>query len=664
MLDASIIERTRDWIQKDPNQETAEYVRALIDRATSSQGDGGEHEHLSSGASVDDGAVGEASRRELAALFPPDGRRIGFGTAGLRSAMVPGPTGMNDLTVVQAAQGLARFCLANCNEPTSPAKRVSAVIGYDHRANAALNLSSLQFALLTTLVFLEAGLDCVLLDGYVATPLVPFCMQQTQSRVGIMITASHNPKRDAGYKVYLRHPEEMGGYACQIRSPTDQEIAACIVDNLDPWIEYSPRLQRQRDEHGDPCAGLSQPERTKELISKYFQAVQSSGLVTGQARLCTNSPPKFCYTAMHGVGHSFAVRMFEAFGLSPFASVPAQQSPDCNFPTIPFPNPEEAGALDLAKAYAESHGCSIVLANDPDADRLAVAEYRDSKWTVFTGDQIGTLLGHWLWRQFDNKRAATPDLASGPIAMLASTVSSQMLAEIARVEGFRFEDTLTGFKWIGARAAQLRATGHRSVFCYEEAIGFCCGDVIYDKDGLSAMGVMCELALCVYNQGSTLCEHLQSLYDEYGEFVCSNGYYLVDDVSVVPPMLQAASAKIFGDNGGSALGSVGPYKVSRIRYLGEPGRDSSTSDGAPTLPTSNSSPMLTLWFENGCVAQFRGSGTEPKFKYYIEMKGQPGVSRANVERDLLAMSAAILPELLHPERNGLRKPKAELHGRG
>ena len=231
--------------------------------------------------------------------------------------------------------------------------------------------------------------------------------------------------------------------------------------------------------------------------------------------------------------------------------------------------------------------------------------------------------------------------------MCASIVSSRLLQEMARVEGFHYEDTLTGFKWIGSRAASLNAGDFRSIFCYEEAIGFCCGNVIFDKDGISALGVFAELAYSVYRRGSNLESHLQELYNRYGEFVSNNGYYFYKDPSVI--------LKIFNEirNGGSYMDTVGPYVVESIRDLGEPGYDSTKPDQKPTLPTSKSSPILTLTFTNGCVAQFRASGTEPKFKYYIEIKGKPGVSRNIVQTELTIMSRVLLDTLLRPAENGL-----------
>ncbi len=234
--------------------------------------------------------------------------------------------------------------------------------------------------------------------------------------------------------------------------------------------------------------------------------------------------------------------------------------------------------------------------------------------------------------------------------MCASTVSSKMLAAIAKAEGFLFNDTLTGFKYIGSRAVALRQEGYRPLFLYEEAIGFCCGDVIFDKDGLTAAGTMTELALKTYRNGSTLAKHMQHLYDKYGEFCSNNGYYFCYDKKITQKIMEKIR------NEGNYMKSVGPYDVTSIRDLGFPGFDSTTEDKKPTLPVSKSSPMMTIHFANGCVAQFRASGTEPKFKYYIEMQGQPGIKRDAVESELRKCSKIILEALLQPKENGLIDP--------
>jgi phosphomannomutase len=374
---ASTIESAKHWIKNDSNEATSTCVSILIDKT-----EGGD----------------EVSRNELVSLFPPDGRRIAFGTAGLRSRMMAGPLGMNDLVIVQTAQGLARYCLKQRNNNNNAGETLRAVVGYDHRANPALNLSSLSFAILTSLVFEDAGIDCLLLDGFIFTPMVPYVLQEIGAAVGVMITASHNPKDDAGYKVYASD-------GCQIRSPMDTEIATEILGNLEPWRDYAKLIETRQQAHADPCLGLSQPEQTQKMLSAYFETLKNSGLLTGQAKMpqLPNSltPPSIVYTAMHGVGYNFAIKAFEAFGFPPFQTVVEQRDPDPEFRTVPFPNPEEKGALDLAKKFAQENGCDIVLANDPDADRLAVAELDRSSnaWTVFTGDQIGVLLGLWIWEQ-------------------------------------------------------------------------------------------------------------------------------------------------------------------------------------------------------------------------------------------------------------------------
>jgi phosphoglucomutase/phosphoglucomutase/phosphopentomutase len=664
-LSATTLARAEAWYQQDPNIHSAGYVQNLLRQAKTEKNN-------NNGAAATAAAI-----QELHELFPDDeSKRISFGTAGLRAAMKPGPLGMNDLVVVQTAQGLAKYCLQvhsnqgdSSNDDTNPP--LCAVIGYDHRASKPeLQLSSLSFAILTALVFAQAGMECVLLDGVVATPLVPFTMTQISNAVvGIMVTASHNPKQDAGYKVYWSD-------ACQIRSPLDTEISNSILQHLTPWTDYRALLQQRQAQYGntDPCLGLSSPAQTQTFIQQYFTVMKNSGLCTNQARklllppsdttttTTTWNPPTFLYTAMHGVGYKFTKQSFVNFGLPAFVSVPTQEQPDPSFPTVVFPNPEEKGALDTAKNFAATQFPSpdtpiVLLANDPDADRLAVAERSSSStssedgsttkftWQVFHGDQIGVMLGHWLWSQLKDSTTDTR-----PISMCASTVSSQMLRTIATVEGFHFEDTLTGFKWIGSNSARLNASGYRNIFCYEEAIGFCCGNVIFDKDGITAAAVMAELALHVYHKGLTLGQHMQSLYDKYGEFVSNNGYFFLKDMSIVPAVMDHMT-----NQGKFDRKTVGEYEIESVRYLGEPGYDSRAPDGKPTLPTSASSPMITLRFKNGCVAQFRGSGTEPKFKYYIELRGHPGVARSTVEQELSKISQVLMDELVQPERFGLEK---------
>lgn len=294
------IEAAQKWAAMDPNPKTAEHTLDLVSQAI----ENGDSELLDS-------------------LFPSN-KRIGFGTAGLRAEMKPGPLGMNDLTVCQAAQGLASYCLKKQQNN----KKLCAVVGYDHRSHPTLNISSLSFALLTALIFAEAGIDCLLLHNFVMTPLVPFAIQNLGACCGVMVTASHNPHQDNGYKVY-------GEDACQIRSPVDKEIANEILENLEPWKDYRSILEeRQKQYPNDPLLGLSNPEATQELLEDYFSSLKSSDLRRpppgGVGQMKT---PSFSYTAMHGIGYPFAKRAFDVCGLAPFFTVPEQRDPDPSFPT-------------------------------------------------------------------------------------------------------------------------------------------------------------------------------------------------------------------------------------------------------------------------------------------------------------------------------------------
>jgi phosphomannomutase len=592
-MSSSILSAASEWASLDPNPLTKAAVESLV------------------------------SSSDEATLTKAFSSRIAFGTAGLRSAMSYGPANMNDLVIIQTCQGLSSYIKSLPGSGSD----LTAVVGYDHRSNPELNLSSLKFAQITKAVFEANGIPTLLLHEYVPTPLVPFAVSSMKACCGIMVTASHNPAQDDGYKVYWSD-------GSQIVPPHDKNIAAAIDANLVPAQAY--------DLEG---MGAGDKERTEGLLDEYYAAIKAK-LVTSNYNADANTPV-FAYTAMHGIGGKFAKRSFEIFGQKEFLAVPCQYEPDHTFPTVSFPNPEEKGALDKAMEFAVENSCDVVLANDPDADRLAVAE-KDrgtGAWTVFKGDQIGVLLGTWMWECF-GKKCEDPK----SVVMLASAVSSKMLKTVAETEGFTFEETLTGFKWLGNRNLQLAAEGKQVIFSYEEAIGFCCGDVVVDKDGVSAAGVFAEMACDVYAKGGSVAGKLQSLYEKYGEFVSNNGYYFCYDSNILAGIFDKMR------NGGKYFEEVGGYKVVGIRDLGVPGYDSAREDKQPVLPLSASSPMVSITFENGTVAQFRGSGTEPKFKYYIEMAGKPGVSRAQVEKDLKDMCDVILEELLAPEQNGLVKP--------
>jgi phosphoglucomutase/phosphopentomutase len=410
---SSIRALAEQWVRYDPNAATRGHIQASL--------------------VADDYA-------DLSARL---GKRLAFGTAGLRGPFGAGTSRMNDLVVLQTAQGLCRYLQAVFSGKEELQKN-GVCVGYDHRAMGDV-LSSKTFALITSAVFMSQGIKVHLFDGFVATPLVPFCVEQHGCAAGIMVTASHNPKEDDGYKVYWSN-------GAQIIAPHDKGIEAKIGENLEPWKEAVELLSipEKLSPNGTgvltEAAELRQSplcsDPTADVGARYFQQMSDSLCRYREENGLAASIP-ITYTAMHGVGHAWTSRSFDAFGLPPYVPVNEQLHPDPTFPTVPFPNPEEGeGALAMSFAAAEAAGSRLVIANDPDADRLAVAELDCSsgEWRVFTGNEIGVLLGHWQWSQHKADSTRYPK----GLAMLASTVSSKMLRAVAAAEGFRFEETLTG----------------------------------------------------------------------------------------------------------------------------------------------------------------------------------------------------------------------------
>jgi len=391
-----------------------------------------------------------------------------------------------------------------------------------------------------------------------------------------------------------------------------------------------------------------------ELFSDITDTIVDSYFRDMTAKLCrhkeenqnaSQSQCKMVYTAMHGVGGDYTTKAFECFGLPPYIPTAAQQEPDPDFPTVDFPNPEEGeGALALAMETAQANGAKLILANDPDADRLAVAECDDlGNWHLFTGNELGTLLGHWQWRKYQEREAAGETMK--PAAMLASTVSSKQLKAIAKHEGFLFEETLTGFKWMGNRAEALMASGYDVIFAFEQAIGFCIGDLIKDKDGVAASAVFAEMAISLQKEGFTLTSQLEALRNKYGHFIAKDHYVICRD----PRITDQIFARLRQDG---YLKQCGPFEVEHIRDL-TTGYDSSYEDGKATLPSDPSSHMITYTFTNGAVATLRTSGTEPKIKYYVEVAGVPGQSKDEVQDLVTRMEETFVNEFLQPEVNGL-----------
>lgn len=551
-------DRLQAWRDQDPDPATVAQLDDLVRRSRAGDDD--------AAAELDDAFSG----------------RLQFGTAGLRGPLGPGPNRMNRVTAGQAAAGLARYL----HDHDLEGGRV--IIGYDARHNSDV------FAADSAEILAGAGFRPLLTDSPVPTPVVAFGIRHFGCVAGIVVTASHNPAPDNGYKVYL-------GDGSQIVPPADIEIAAEIDEVAS--IPFA-QLPRSRDYQ----------RIGPELITGYLD--RASGLVEAT---CPRDL-RWVYTPMHGVGKRIVDELIIRTGFSTPAVVAEQADPDPDFPTLPFPNPEEPGALDLAIAAAESSGAELVIANDPDADRCAVAVPSASGWRMLRGDELGALLAD------DAVRRGVP----GTYA--CSIVSSSLLRAIAADHDHPFQYTLTGFKWIG-RVPEL-------AFGYEEAIGYCVDSAaVPDKDGITALVRVLALAATLKTQGRTLSDRLDDLAERYGVYDTDQLTVRVDD----PAIIAAAMARLRAQPPTTLAGQ--PVTVRDLDQgidLGEDGVLPPT-DGVLITSESNAADSIKV------VA--RPSGTEPKLKCYVEAR-VPTTDRS------VAQAHAVAADLLA----GLRKEMAEALG--
>ncbi|XP_061567199.1 phosphoglucomutase-2 [Cololabis saira] len=602
--DATLDQALQLWLQYDQNPKTVSMVQELAKK----------------------GAV-ETLRKCFSS-------RMEFGTAGLRAAMGPGISCMNDLTIIQTTQGFCRYL----EQSLGNLKERGVVIGYDARAHPPSGGSSKRFASLAAAVFISRGVPVHLFSDITPTPFVPFTVSHLGLCAGIMVTASHNPKQDNGYKVYWEN-------GAQIVSPHDKGIAKAIEENLEPWPES-----------WDTEKALKSPllkDPYQDIHTEYFKAIQK---LCHHRDINKSSEVKIVHTSVHGVGHTFVQSAFKAFDLHPPHAVEEQKDPDPEFPTVKYPNPEEGeGVLTLSFALAEREGATVVLANDPDADRLAVAEKQESgRWRVFSGNELGALLGWWL---FSSWKQDNPDVAAVKnIYMLSSTVSSKILRAIALKEGFHFEETLTGFKWMGNRARDLLDQGKTVLFAFEEAIGYMCCDSVLDKDGVSAAAIAGEMVSYIATKNKSLSQQLTSIYGEYGYHISKNSYFICHDQVVIRSLFERLRSR--GGKKDSYPTECGRFSISGVRDL-TTGYDDSQPGNKAVLPTSSSSQMITFTFSNGGVATMRTSGTEPKIKYYTELCAAPGNSDVtHLKKELDDLVDAIIENFFEPEKNKLQ-PKPE-----
>ncbi|KAB5592854.1 Phosphoglucomutase/phosphomannomutase, alpha/beta/alpha domain containing protein [Ceratobasidium theobromae] len=567
-MDPLLHSKLEEWLRYDKNPITRAEIEALRDA----------------------GNTEELGKRLL--------KRIEFGTAGLRGRMAAGFACMNDVIVIQASQGLCAYVLQNV--PNASSRGV--VVGHDHRYNSE------RWAQLTAAAFVSQGVKVYLHKGIVHTPLVPYTVSKLSAAAGVMITASHNPKDDNGYKVYWEN-------AVQIIAPHDVGIAAAIEANLTPISWDLDSLAKANELVID---------RTEEMKVAYLEYIAS----LSRTRSTNASVPlKFTNTSMHGVSQVIIDRANVVFNFKPLEHVKEQQKPDPDFPTVVFPNPEEKGALDLAIKTANASGSSYVFAQDPDSDRFAAAQKKsDGTWFVFSGDQLGSLFAAWT---LEGYKASSRPIEK--LAMVASTVSSKLIGAMAAKEGFKFVESLTGFKYIGNAARTLEAEGYNVLFGYEEAIGFMLGEEVRDKDGVSATMCFAELVSSLHRRGKSATDYLEEIYAKYGYFQTSNSYFICSQ----PEIIDQIFARLRSYNNSASLSankmskyplSIGGLKITGVRDLTSGyGFDNSADppNYTPLLPVSGGH-MITFKASSDGVAivlTIRTSGTEPKIKYYLEGSG-------------------------------------------
>jgi len=532
---AASLAAARDWLAQDPDPQTRAELAALI-------------------ASADAGDA--AASADLAGRF---GTRLAFGTAGLRGALGAGSNRMNRVLVAQAAAGLAAYLRERADDGAAP----SVVIGYDGRRNSDV------FARDSAEIFAGAGLRAILLPRLLPTPVLAFAVRHLGADAGVMVTASHNPPEDNGYKVYLGGAHQ----GAQIVSPSDAEIAAHIERVA--TTERVPLLPRST---GYETA----PESVVEAYARATAAVAPAPAGADALR--------WVYTAMHGVGWETLSRIVEGAGYPAPHPVEAQLHPDASFPTVSFPNPEEPGAMDLALEEARRVRADLVLANDPDADRLAVAVPMDAEggYRVLSGNEVGLLLG---WRA---ARAARDAGAAAGASLACSLVSSPGLGEIARHYGLDFHETLTGFKWIS------RAPG--IVFGFEEALGYLVNpETVRDKDGISAAVAVLGLAAAARAEGSSLAGMLDELASRFGHFRSGQVSVRVTDLRIIADVMARLRAQP-----PSEFGGVGILRADDL-----------------LRPTDGMVPgdVLRYTLDDGSRVIVRPSGTEPKLKIYLDVRG-------------------------------------------
>ena len=549
-MNAELLAKAKAWLAQDPDPETRAELEAII---------------------------GAGDEDELAKRFES---RLEFGTAGLRGELGAGPNRMNRVLVAQAALGFAEYLLE-----TSAGDCPSVAIGYDARKNSE------HFARDSAEIMAGNGIRVLLFEKTCPTPMLAFAVKHLALSGGVMVTASHNPANDNGYKVYLGG----GNGGSQIIPPADLKIAAHIeriattitVDKIPRHAKFELVGDKLVDDYIGSCLNAT------------------SGL-RGPARdVDSHNRPRIIYTAMHGVGWATLKPLFEAAWLETPDIVEEQIQPDSKFPTVAFPNPEEPGAMDLSFARARELHADLVIANDPDADRLAVGipdESTDAGYRRLTGDEVGLILGDW---------AASKAKQEGRAGALAcSIVSSSALEKVAQAYGLEFRQTLTGFKWI-SKVPGL-------VFGYEEALGYCIDPTnIPDKDGISAALAIASLVNALAQQGTDLGAHLEALQNRYGFFATGQVSIRVNELAEISRVM-----KKLREHPPTSIDNSQTHFTDLL------------SGSFELMPTD----ALQFNLADGRRVIVRPSGTEPKLKCYLQAVGS---SKTQADELLSSLDASM-----------------------
>ncbi len=572
-IDEELKKRAIAWRDDDPDEETRAEIDALI-------------------------ADGDADG--LRARFSGD---LEFGTAGLRGILGAGPNRMNRRVVLRATAGLVAWV----KEQIPDAAERGVAIGFDGRNK------SRRFAEDVAEVVCGAGLQAWIFDRVVPTPVLAFTALDRNAAAAVMVTASHNPPAYNGYKVYWEN-------GAQIIPPHDAEIAKRIaaVDN----VADLPRVSRDEALSSGRLVVVGE-----EVERRYLDGVRALALSPDAPRDLV-----IAYTALHGVGERFARAALADSGFAHVHSVPEQAEPDGSFPTVEFPNPEEKGAMDMVLALADKEGADLVLANDPDADRLAVAiRDREGRYQMLTGNDTGCLLAHYVLSKGEGDDRM----------VLSSIVSSPWLGDIAAAHGAYFQHTLTGFKWIANEAIRLeKERGLRFAMGYEEAIGYTIGTLVRDKDGVSAAAVFADFAAWCKSQGRNVLEERELCYRRYGMFLSGQR-------AVVLPGAEGAERirRIMKELSSEPPEAFGSLAVRAFSDLDAGTRKD--ADGKVTKLDYPPSDVLLFELEGGHRIMARPSGTEPKIKFYFDARvtiaegEQIASARARGEALVAEMTAAL-----------------------